>query len=98
MNEIVGQNEFRAVVQQATSAAIANGRSINDLRGIALWDLERAAPLRSLSSFGSATLAVARIPNFVIRFGADAATRVVLQFVYEYFKRIDDLRYHEGVE
>ena len=31
------------------------------------------------------------------RFDADDATRVVLQFVYEYFRRVDNLRYDEGV-
>jgi len=77
--------------------ASANGLTLDKLRGIALFDPTRDARLTSLSSFDAATKAITKIPNLIERFGPTEETRIVLQFVYQYFGRMDNIRYEEAV-
>jgi hypothetical protein len=87
------KNEIQTLVEEAA----ASGSSLDRLRGIAFYDTEKDAPLTSLKSFGNAERALIRIPNFAARIGAHNAKRVVLQFVYQYFARVDNVRYEEAV-
>jgi len=93
----IARDALRALVGKATSTAIANGQPVHELQGVAFYDTERDATVRSLASFDTAIQAVTDIPDFVTHFGTDAAERVVLQFVYEYFTRVDELRYDEAM-
>jgi Apea-like HEPN len=65
---------------------------IDRLRGVAFFDSEKDAPITSLRTFASAVAAVLHIPDFVSRFGPDQATRIVLQFVYQYFERAGSVK------
>src|SRR5258708_6886116 len=96
MTEIAARNALHALVEEATFTAIANGQPIHELRGVALWDTERDETIKQLTSFDAARLAVNEIPDFVARFGSGAAERVALQFVYEYFTRVGELRYDDA--
>jgi hypothetical protein len=87
------KNEIQALVEEAA----ASGLPLDRLRGVGLYDTEKDAHLTSLKSFGNAEQAVIRIPHFGARIGADNAKRVVLQFVYQYFARVDNVRYEEAV-
>jgi|SRR2546426_9029321 len=87
------RNELQALVEEAAT----KGLPLDRLRGVAFCDTEKDAQLTSLNSFRSAEQAVIRIPNFVARIGADNVTRTVLQFVYQYFARVDNARYEKAV-
>jgi hypothetical protein len=95
LSEIVAKNEMRTLVEEATSMATANGLPLDKLRGVALYNPKRDAPLTSLGSFDAATKEVTRIPNFIERFGREEV-RIVLQFVYQYFARVDSVQYQEA--
>lgn len=92
MPEIAAKNAVRTLVEEA----IATGLPLHRLRGVALLDQSRDAPLVALTSFNVAAQAITAIPNFVERFGEGAASRVALQFVYQYFKCLDSVRHVEA--
>jgi len=77
--------------------AVAGEVPIERLRGIALFDPERDALLTSLSSFETARQAVIGTPNFSGRFGTEEGLRILLQFAYQYFKRIDFIEFRDEV-
>ncbi len=84
-------------IQTLVEEAAASGLPLDRLRGVAFFDAEKDSRLTSLKSFGSADLAVAQIQHFVARFGAENVTRAVLQFVYQYFARVDTVRYEQAI-
>jgi hypothetical protein len=94
--ELSAKNDLRALVEAAVSKATANGWPVGELRGIAFFDPQRDAQLASLESFAATTAAIVHLPLVIDRFGTAAATRLVLQFVYEYFKRMDEPRFDEA--
>src|SRR5258708_15528716 len=95
MPEIAAKNAVRTLVEEVASMAVNNGLPLDKLRGVALYDVGKDAALSSLPAFDSAKQAVTKIPNFIGRFGSEDA-RVVLQFVYQYFSRIDSIRYEDA--
>jgi hypothetical protein len=88
---------IRTVLDEAISMAVESESSIDGLRGIALFDSERDAPLTSLHSFEAASQALTGVPNFATRFGSAQVTRIILQFLYEYFARADSIKFEESV-
>jgi len=76
--------------------AVANNLPPDRLRGIAFYDTERDSRFTSLAPFDAARQAVTKIPIFIARFGLGEAGRIVLQFVYEYFARVDDPRFEKA--
>ena len=78
----------KEAVRKLLEEVIARNPTLDQLRGIALFDPERDAVIKSLSAFDPAAQAVKSIPNFVGRFGTGAGDRIVLQFVYQYFGRV----------
>jgi hypothetical protein len=87
------KDQLYALVEQAA----ASGLPLSKLRGIAFYDMDKDAPLTLLNSFAAAEQAFTQIPEFVARFGGDNVRRVALQFVYEYFARVDSVRYEPTV-
>jgi len=75
---------------------ISQNRLIESLRGTAFFDPERDSAITSQTSFKAASNSVTNIPNFVSIFGAESAYRIVLQFVYQYFRRVDSVRYDDA--
>jgi hypothetical protein len=92
---MTAQNEFQALVGETTSMAAASGLTLDKLRGTALSDMSRDAQITSLASFDKAKQAITSIPDFVTRFGTQETTRVILQFVYQYFAGVNSVRYEE---
>jgi hypothetical protein len=86
-------NSFRALLRESISAAAAASLPLNEVRGVAFFNVERDERFTSLSSFPTAVQIVTRIPNFDARFGNDNSTRLVLQFLYQYFHRIDAIKF-----
>jgi hypothetical protein len=83
----------KEAVRTVLKDVIAQSRPIAELRSTALFNPERDAVIRSSTSFDAAKLAVTDVPNFVGRFGTEAGERIVLQFVYQYFKRVLTVQY-----
>ena len=84
--------EMRPTASRATS----NGVPLDRLHGTAFLDMSRDAQITALPSFEKALQAIISVPDFVTRFGAQEARRAVLQFVYQYFTRADNIRYEEA--
>src|SRR6266487_264752 len=90
------RNEFRTLVEETASRATSNGVPLDRLHGTAFLDMSRDAQITALPSFEKALQAIISVPDFVTRFGAQEARRAVLQFVYQYFTRADNIRYEEA--
>jgi hypothetical protein len=97
MTEASGKTEIRTLVEETISMALARELPIERLRGTALFDQSRDELVTSLNSFSGAASAVLKIPNFTERLGVSEVNRIVLQFVFQYFTRIDDLRYETSI-
>ena len=94
--ETVAKSAIRTLLEDVVSTMLTKSMPLDKLRGIALFDPERDAVVSSLSSFDAARQSVTDIPNFIGRFGTEAATRIVLQFGYQYFKRVDSIQFQEA--
>ncbi len=77
--------------------AAANSMTPEALRGIAYYDMSRDAPILALDAFGKATQVVTSLPEFLARFDAQDVTRIVIQFVYEYYARSNSILYDDVV-
>ena len=97
MSEHAAKDALWALLQEAISKMRSESIPLDRLRGIAFFSTESDALLISLSSFDTASRAVTEIPNFSLRFGSEAAARVVLQFAYQYFQRIESVEYQQAV-
>ena len=89
------KESLRSVVRGTISVSMAKGVAPSELRGIALFNMERDGIIRAVPSFNDAVTTIVLLPNFVERFGTEAATRIVLQFAYEYFERNHVMSYNE---
>jgi hypothetical protein len=89
------KNSMRTLLKESISAAIDASLPLDELRGVALFNPTRDERFISLDSFPTTVQMVATIPNFAARFGNDNSTRLVLQFVYEYFYCIDTIQFDE---
>jgi hypothetical protein len=76
--------------------AAAGGFALEKMRGTTSADMSRDAQITSLASFDKAKRAVASIPDFAARFGTQESTRVVLQFVYQYFAGVGSVGYEQA--
>lgn len=89
---VPAKEEVQALIQEAAASGLAPAQ----VRGIAFYDMEKDAALIALQSFAAAEQAVVQIPQFAARFGADNPRRVILQYVYQYFDRMNDVRYDDA--
>jgi hypothetical protein len=83
------KNDIQTLLQEV----VAGGLPLDQLRGVAFYDAAKDARLTSLKSVGAAEQAITMVPHFTARLGAENAKRVVLQFIYQYFARVDSVRY-----
>ena len=87
------KDHIQALIQEAA----ASGLPLDRLRGFAFYDMQKDERVIALQSFAEAEQAIIQIPDFVARLGADSARRATLQCVYQYFSRLDGVRYDEAV-
>jgi Apea-like HEPN len=73
------------------------GLSLSELQGIAFYDTRKDEKIQHLESFAAAASKIVYLSRFVESFGADAAPRIALQFVYQYFERGRIMSYSEEV-
>src|SRR5260370_12694035 len=97
MNDEIAKNSIRTLLNEAVAMAVGQQLPITELRGIALFDQRRDARLTDLASYAPAAPAILTIPNFETRYGGEEVNRILLQLIYEYFKRIEDIRFDEAV-
>jgi hypothetical protein len=88
---------LRSHVRSTISVSRTGGVSLSELRGVALFDMERDDRIRAVPSVNDAVNMIVHRPHFVERFGTDAAVRIVLQFVYQYFARNHVMSYNDEV-
>ena len=75
---MTGNAELRTLIEKTVAAAIVKEVSLEKLRGIAFFDPARDELITPLASFSEATGAVASIPDFPARFGANHISRIIL--------------------
>jgi Apea-like HEPN len=78
---------LQQLVKDTVKMGQTAGLSLSELRGIAFYDMRKDEKIHALQSFATAVSKIVDLPRFVESFGADAAPRVALQFVYQYFER-----------
>jgi hypothetical protein len=93
----VAKDVLRFLVRSTISVSRADGIAPSELRGIALSNMERDERISRVPSFDDAVATIVHLPDFVKRFGTEAATRIVLQFVNQYFARNHAMSYNETV-
>ena len=91
------KNALRSIVRDTISVSMTEGIAPSELRGTALLNTERDEKIRAIPSFNHAVTTIVYLPNFVERFGSEAATRIVLQFVYQYIGRNHVMSYNEDI-
>ena len=77
--------------------AVGQKLSVNELRGIAYFDMERDALFTNLASFAITAAALLTIPNFETRYGVSEVNRILLQIIYGYFRRAGSVQLHDDV-
>ncbi len=87
MADVGVKDSLRALIAEVSATADSKWKL--QLRGVAMYDSQKDAKLTPLPTFGPATEAIISIPNFIGRYGAESARRIVLQFIYQYFARVD---------
>lgn len=87
----------KELIQALIQEAAASGLALAQLRGVAFYDMGKDARVIALNSFDDAEQAIGEIPQFSVRFGTDENRRITLQFVYQYFSRLDGVRYDEAI-
>jgi hypothetical protein len=93
--DAVNSGAAREAVRAVLKDVIAGNPALSEVQGTAFFDARKDAIVQASSSFNDAKAAVLEIPNFVGRFGSEAADRIVLQLVFQYFKRTLTVRYDE---
>ena len=88
---------LRQLVKDTVKMGQTAGLSLSELRGIAFYDMRKDEKIQHLESFETAASKIVYLPRFVESFGADAAPRIALQFVYQYFERGHVMSYSEEV-
>lgn len=68
---------------------------LDELRGTALFNTTRDERFTSLKSFGTVAQLITTIPHFEMRYGNEN-THLSLQFLYQYFRLIDGVRFDEA--
>jgi len=84
-----------SLIHQYLAKARASGKSINDLRGVALYNSQKDALLTSLPAFEAAVDFVGQLPKLAERFG-DVAKHITLQFAYQCAAKLDDLKANDN--
>jgi hypothetical protein len=88
---------LRQLVKDTVKKGQTAGLSLSELQGIAFYNTAKDEKIRALESFATAASEIIDLPRFVESFGADAAPRIALQFVYQYFERGHVMSYSEEV-
>jgi hypothetical protein len=83
---------LKALVAEAHAHVVTSAEALAEYTGgTAVFNLERDRPLSDLPGFPVALETLQQVPEFVRAFGTEHAERATLQFVYEYFARIEQL-------
>ena len=97
MTECDAKSTVRALIEETASTAAAGGMPHNELQGIAFFNMESDAFVIALKSFDAAEQKIIALPNFIGRLGSEGAKRIVLQLVYQYFRRVDRVVYQKDI-
>jgi len=94
---ISAERALHALAVAAVELIQAGGQDLGSFRGIANFNPARDELFTSLDVFPEAEAAVAELPDFAERYGADKAAHTTLQFVYELLGRLSEPDLDEGV-
>jgi len=88
---------LQQLVKDTVKMGQTAGLSLSEVQGIAFCDTRKDEKIRSLMSFATGASKIVDLPHFIERFGAEAAPRIALQFVYQYFERNHVMNYSEEI-
>lgn len=90
------QTSIQGLLDESITMAVNAALPLDALRGTAFFDPTRDERLTSLASFARTAEIVATLPHFGSRYGYDSRIRILLQFIYQYFTRIDAVRFDKA--
>jgi hypothetical protein len=88
------KTSIRTLLSDSISVAANTALPLHQLRGIAFFDPSRGELFTSLPSFAATMPLITTFPNFITRYG-NCENRVLLQFLYQYFRLRDSLSLNE---
>jgi len=88
---------LRQLINDSVKNGQTEGLSLSEIQGTAFNVMRKDEGIERLTSFARAASEIVHLPRFVESFGADAATRIALQFVYQYFNRGHVMSYSDEV-
>jgi hypothetical protein len=97
MSDDTAKNLAHTLLTEVSAMAVDQNLSINELRGIAFFNMQRDARFTNLASFATTASALLTIPNFETRYGAAEVNRILLQIIYGYFKSADSVQVNDDV-
>lgn len=86
------QASLQELLSDSVSMAVDAKLPLNKLRGVALFNPTRDERFTSLAPFAATAELLTTLPHFDSRYGSDNRRRLLLQLLYQYFRRIDDVR------
>ena len=90
------RESLRALVTEAYAQVVTSAEVLAKHKGVtAGYDQARDRPFAALSGFAPAVDALTELPQFVRAFGEEHGERATLYFLYDYFKRTDQLTLDE---
>jgi hypothetical protein len=96
MVEVTAKGKMKRLIGDAIATATRENIPAKKLHGVALFDPPRDELFLALKSFSATSAAVTDIANFVLRFGTESSARIVLQFIYQYFRRAGEPKYEDA--
>ena len=87
------QTSVQNLIDHFISMAVNAELPLNALQGVALFNSTRDQRFTSLVAFTTTAQLLATLPHFESRYGNDNRDRLLLQFLYQYFNRIDGVQF-----
>jgi hypothetical protein len=97
MADDTAKNLAHTLLTEASAMAVDQQLPINQLRGVAFFDMQKDARFTNLASFATTASALLTIPNFETRYGAAEANRILLQIIYGYFDRANSVQVSDDI-
>lgn len=85
------KKQFKLLLSKVVVEAISTSTELQRLRGIAFFDTQKDSFITSLPQFCIAETGVRELEQVRKQYGAEESHRIVLQFVYQYFKRTNEI-------
>lgn len=91
MNLIELKTQLKLLLSEVVEVALSNCAAFKRLRGVAYYDTEKDAFIKSLSQFAALVTGLQRLEKVQQQYGNEQSERIALQLVYQYFERANEI-------